>query len=340
MNSVLDCLLQRRAGLLIGLLLFMGTWVVYWPAGSYEFVSYDDPLYVPENGIVQRGLTWEGLKWAFSNFYVGHWHPLTWVSHMAVCEVFGTAPGAHHLVNVFLHGMNVVLFFLVLWRLTKVLACSAFAAALFAWHPLRVESVAWVAEQKDVLAGLFWLLTIWAYTRWVESPRAGRYGLLVVLFAMGLLSKAILITLPFVLLLLDFWPLRRVSGLPWLGVWAEQGGKSLWGLIREKAPLFGLVAVSCVTTFLAGQGAGAVATLPLMARVDNALVSYVRYVWKFLWPVDLAVLYPHPGWWPKWQVLGAVGVLIVMSALVVGMARRRPYLAVGCGSGILVCLCR
>jgi len=326
---------------LIGLLLVLGTWAIYWPVGSFEFVSYDDPLYVPENEIVQRGLTWDGLKWAFSNSSVGHWHPLTWLSHMFICQFFGTDPRWHHLANLFLHSLNALLFFFVLRRLTGALACSVFAAALFAWHPLRVESVAWVAEHKDVLAGCFWLLTIWAYIRFTEQPGAARYAMVLALFAVGLLCKAILITLPFVLLLLDFWPLRRVrhfasreDDLTNSDPSPKQPrepdiGKSWGALILEKLPLFGLVMASCVATFLAGRGAGAVVDLPLGARIGNALISCVRYLGKFLWPADLAVLYPHPVWWPWWQVTGAAALLILMSALFVRLARQQPYLMVG-----------
>ena len=341
MSSLVNPLSNPRNVPLIGLLLVLGTWAVYWPVGSFEFVSYDDPLYVPENEIVMRGLTWDGLKWAFSNISVGHWHPLTWVSHMLVCQLFGPGPKAHHLANLFLHSMNALLFFLVLRRMTGALACSAFAAALFAWHPLRVESVAWVAEHKDVLAGSFWLLTIWAYVRYTERPGATRYGTVLVLFAVGLLCKAILITLPFVLLLLDFWPLRRVGRFAFreadtansssvqVELVEPDRGKSWGRLTGEKLPLFALVVASCVTTFLAGRGAGVVHDLPLVARIGNALISYVRYLGKFVWPVDLAVLYPHPGGWPLWQVAASASLLALMSALFVRLLYKRPHLIVG-----------
>jgi tetratricopeptide (TPR) repeat protein len=326
---------------LIGLVLVLGTWAIYWPVSTFEFVSYDDPRYVPENGIVQAGLTWAGFKWAFSNISVGHWHPLTWLSHMLVCQFFGADPRWHHLANLFLHSLNALLFFLVLRRLTGAVTCSAFAAALFAWHPLRVESVAWVAEHKDVLAGFFWLLTIWAYVRYTERPGALRYVMILVLFTVGLLCKAILITLPFVLLLLDFWPLRRArpgasrppnplnSDAPPTPGRGPENGKSWGALILEKLPLFGLVLVSCVTTFLAGRGAGAFIELPLWARIGNVPIAFVRYLGKFLWPTDLAVLYPHPGRWPWWQVIGATGILILLSASFLRLVHKRPYLMVG-----------
>jgi len=341
MNALVNPFSNPRNVPLIGLLLVLVTWALYWPVGSFEFVSYDDPLYVPENEIVQRGLTWDGIKWAFSNNSVGHWHPLTWVSHMFVCQFFGASPKAHHLANLFLHSVNALLFFLVLRRLTGAMACSVFAAALFAWHPQRVESVAWVAEHKDVLAGFFWLLTIWAYVRYTERPGAMRYATVLVLFTVGLLCKAILITLPFVLLLLDFWPLRRVkrfaflkadtanSGSPQLEPVEPDRGKTWRRLIGEKLPLFALVVASCVITFLAGRGAGVVHDLPLMVRIGNALISYVRYLGKFVWPTDLAVLYPHPGGWPQWQVVAAASFLVLVSVLFVRLLHKRPYLMVG-----------
>jgi protein O-mannosyl-transferase len=330
---------QLRPVLFLALIVLLGTWAIYWPAGSFEFVSYDDPLYVPENAIVRQGLTWGGLKWAFTNFYVGHWHPLTWVSHMTICQLFGDNPAAHHLVNVVLHGLNALLFFHLLRRMTGAPIRSAFAAALFAWHPLRAESVAWVAEHKDLLAGAFWLLTIWAYLRYIERPGRARQAAMVGFFAAGLLCKAILITLPMVLLLLDVWPLRRLqlpglfrfgngADLPTPPTISQGAGIAHWrALLHEKLPLFGLMIVSMVITMFAGRGAGF--EVPLAARVGNALVSYVRYAGKFFWPVDLAVLYPHPGFWPVWQVLGAAAILLIVSGLSIGLIRRRPYLAVG-----------
>ncbi|HEX8943118.1 MAG TPA: tetratricopeptide repeat protein [Gemmatimonadaceae bacterium] len=284
------------------------------------FVSWDDPSYVSENAHVLGGLTWRGVAWAFTNTQGANWHPVTWLSHMLDVQLFGLDPGMHHAVSLLLHILNTVLLFGVLHRMTGALGRSAFVAALFAVHPLHVESVAWAAERKDVLSTLFWMLTMAAYVAYVERPQRRRYLLLLVVFALGLMAKPMLVTLPFVLLLLDLWPLARYERTTW------------YVLAREKIPLIGLALALSAVTFLAQQHAGAVqqlAGVPVGLRIANALVSYVRYIGKASWPAGLAALYPFPESLEGWKVLGAVIVLAAASVLAVAARRRRPYVTVG-----------
>jgi tetratricopeptide (TPR) repeat protein len=299
------------------------TLLVYSPTFHYPFVYYDDPEYVVESPHVQAGLTAESARWAFTTFDCGNWHPLTWLSLQLDSQVYGgLTAGGFHLTNVLLHTANAVLLFLALARLTGAVWRSAVVAGLFALHPLHVESVAWVAERKDVLSTLFWALTLIAYAHYARRPSAGRYLLVVLALALGLLAKPMLVTLPFVLLLLDYWPLRR---------W--QSAASLRRPLVEKVPLFGLVLASCAVTLLAqlhGNAVASVGAFPLAARVGNALLAYVGYLGKMFWPVNLAVYYPHPG--PAVPVLPALGAglfLSALTALVLGPGRRWPYLAVG-----------
>ena len=334
-----DPALQPR---LVGLLLALGTLLLYLPVRQHGFVVYDDPDYVTENPVVQAGLTWAGVKWAFTSLQASNWHPLTWLSHMLDCELLGLNAGAQHLVNVLFHCANSLLLFVVLRRMTRALWPSAFVAALFAWHPLHVESVAWLAERKDVLSLFLGLLALWAYTRYVEGlasaaappgparavaphPPSSRYYWLAVLFlALGLLAKPMLVTLPFVLLLLDCWPLQRFSGTGSIRTAA-------WRLTLEKWPFFLLIAASCVVTFLSQQAEAVVPfeRLPLGLRLENALVAYARYVLSAGWPTDLAVLYPLPQQLPAWQVLAATAFLVALSAGAWRARRRSPYLLVG-----------
>ena len=287
------------------------------------FVDYDDPAYIVSNAEIQHGLTARSLWWALSTGAASNWHPLTWLSHILDAAIYGLKPAGHHLTSLLLHAANSVLLLLLLRRMTGALWRSAFVAALFALHPLRVESVVWVSERKDVLSGLFWLLAVWAYVRHVEEIRVGEagrkglYALAVALFALGLMAKPMLVTLPFVLLLLDWWPLgRRPEGLK--------------QLLTEKIPFFALAAASSVATYLVQQHGGAVSHgLPLGGRLANAVISYPRYLGKMFWPVDLSVLYPHPGRWPGGEVAAAGIFLVLTTGLAVWGARRRPYLAVG-----------
>jgi tetratricopeptide (TPR) repeat protein len=334
-----------RPGVLC-LLLGLATLAVYWPAGWNGFVDYDDADYVTANPHVQSGLTWDTVVWAFTTGHASNWHPLTWLSHALDCGLFGQRPGPHHRVSVALHVANTLLLFLLLWRMTGARWRSFLAAAFFGLHPLHVESVAWISERKDVLSGLFFLLTLGAYTIYVEklrartqgqpesAPQSLRLGLLVgsplrscplfyyvlslICFTLGLMSKPMLVTVPFVLVLVDYWPLRRVRR-PALGP-----------LVLEKAPFLALSLASSVVTFLAQRKGGAVSTvLPLTARLANAVISYVRYMAKMLWPAKLGVLYTHPGHWPVFEVIAAACFLAVVTGAVVLLAQRRPSLAAG-----------
>jgi Tfp pilus assembly protein PilF len=311
-----------RVELLVAAAVAVLTLLVYARSYGFEFVKYDDPVYVVYNPHVETGLTADGVRWAFTTFDCGNWHPLTWLSLQLDATLYGgLKPGFFHLTNVLLHAANAVLLFLVLGRLTGAVWRSAVVAALFALHPLHVESVAWVAERKDVLSTLFWMLTLVAYLGYVRRPGVGRYLLVALALALGLMAKPMLVTLPCVLLLLDYWPLRRRPAVSWPR------------LVIEKLPLFGLVVASCVVTVIAqreGQAVAPLAALPLAARIGNALLAYVGYLGMMLWPVHLAVYYPHPGTGVSvgWAV--AAGLLLAaVTALVLGPGRRRPYLAVG-----------
>ena len=318
----------------IALVLLGITLVVYCPVLSHSFLEYDDNVYVTANPVVQRGLTVDGWCWAWTTLYFENWHPLTWLSHMLDCQLFGLSPVGHHLTNLLFHLANTLLVFLVLRRMTGATWRAALVAALFALHPLHVESVAWVAERKDVLSTFFGLLALGAYARYVERPGPLWYGLLLASFALSLLAKAMLVTLPAVLLLLDYWPLRRfpARGGP-LGA-PEAAGRPtpVLRLLVEKAPLLALSAAFCVVALLAKPEATAVTLTrsPLDGRVANALTAYAAYLRKMVWPSDLAVSYPHAGahWsWPP--VLAAALVLGSLTALAVGLRRRRPALLVG-----------
>jgi tetratricopeptide (TPR) repeat protein len=329
---------------LIGLLLALITLLVYLPVYHYNFVNYDDGDYVTGNRVVQNGLTWAGVKWAFTTWHAGNWHPLTWLSHMLDCELFGLNAGAQHYINVLFHTANAVLL-LLLFRLTGALWPSAFVAALFAWHPLHVESVAWISERKDVLSTFFALLTLLAYTRYaqrrsrVESresmakssvpaldprPSTFDYALALFFFALGLMAKPMLVTLPFVMLLLDYWPLRRIPNF-------ELRISNAFRLTFEKWPFFVLAAVSCVVTVFTQYNGGAVVPLelvPLRYRLANAVTSYLDYFLKMLWPVNLAVLYPTAPLF-RTQFFAATVFLIVVSYCIWKTRRTRPYLLVG-----------
>lgn len=305
------------------LLLLLVTFAAYLPALRADFVNFDDEPYVTANPHVQSGLTWKEIPWAFNVGYLGNWHPLTWMSHMLDCQLFGLRPAGPHAVNLLLHLANTLLLLVLLRRVTGSLWRSAFVAALFAVHPMHVESVAWVAERKDVLSTLFWLLTMWAYVRYTEVRSRSRYAVVLVSFALGLMSKPTLVTLPLILLLFDYWPLGR---------WADAPRDARWRLVREKLPLFAMSAAASVVTFLAQQRGGGVRTmteLSLSSRLGNAPMAYANYIGKMLWPAKLAVFYPHPVSIPAWQVLAAVVLLVAVTVLVVRSAHSRPYLLMG-----------
>jgi Flp pilus assembly protein TadD len=320
---------SRGQILWLNLLLVLTTLFTYWQVGSHEFVNLDTPSYITLNKHVNTGLTRENVAWAFTSSHGGNWHPITWLSHMLDVQLFGLTPGPHHLVNLFLHILNSLLLFYLFRRLTKTIWPPALMAALFALHPLHVESVAWVAERKDMLSGCFWMLTLISYCRYVEQPRFKRYLPVILFLGLGLMAKSMLVTLPFVMLLLDYWPLARFDPRP-----IGQNGfpsTSLARLIWEKAPLFLLsIIASGITLYTQHKGGaiGSIANIPLMDRVANSLVSYAAYLGKTIWPSNLAVFYPLRSL-PLWQVAGAALFLCAISSLVFRCWKSRPWLMVG-----------
>ena len=353
-------------------LLTLVTLACYWPVTTHQFVGLDDHQYIYDNPQVKSGVTWSGIRWAFRSGYASNWHPLTWLSHMGDCQLYGLNPAGHHLTNLLFHTANTLLLFLLLQRMTGSLWRSAGVAALFAWHPLHVESVAWASERKDVLSTLFFLLTLWAWQKYLRFTsgdlRAGSaaqaslpdrkyYSVSLCLFACGLMSKPMLVTLPFVLLLLDFWPLKRLR-LPVLpgsrfkvGCWIvglldcwiigrsrlkvlfpTPEPSSLWPLVREKLPFFTLALAASVVTYLVQRTGGAVLSievLPFQTRVANALVGYVRYGSQTLWPAHLAVIYPYSRHLTVGLTVAAVLLLGGLSWLFLLRANRQPVLIVG-----------
>ena len=298
----------------IGIFLLVAVLAVYVQVRSHSFISFDDPIYVTENPQVRSGLTWDGVIWAFTTFHDSNWFPLTWLSHMLDCQLFGVDSGWHHLMNVFIHALSTLLLFAVLRRMTGSRWRSALVALLFGVHPLHVESVAWVAERKDVLSALFWMLTLWAYAGYAARPGRARYALALFVFCLGLMAKPMLVTLPVVLVLLDLWPLGR--GLR----------------IREKLPFFAASLASSVVAYLAHQKGGAVASfevVPLGIRLENASVSYALYILKTVWPSHLAVFYPYPLQSLLMPAIFAASALAIITVLVIRGFPQRPYLTVG-----------
>jgi hypothetical protein len=345
-----------------GLALAAVTLTVYWPVRNHAFINYDDPIYVTGNRHVQAGISRPGVAWAFLNLHGEHtyWHPVTWVSHMLDCQLFGLNPGPHHLVNVAFHIANALLLLLALHRMTGALWRSAMVAGLFALHPLQVDTVAWVTERKNVLSTFFWLLTLWAYVRYAEGkmqksrtehpisniqhPTSSFYLLSLVFFALGLMCKPALVTLPFVLLLLDYWPLGRMQNDECRMMNAKFRSPatrnpqpascipfpvSRFTLLLEKLPFLVLAVAAAFITVAGHHELRATANLPWEWRVENALVSYVRYLGKTFWPTHLAVFYPHPGAWPAGVVVGSALALLVVSSWVIWRARQAPYLVTG-----------
>ena len=315
---------SRYASPWVSLSLVAAVLFIYAPVRRFDFLRWDDPLYIGENPQVLGGLTWHGVWWALTTGHAPYWHPLTWLSHMLDVQIYGMNAGGHHFTSVLIHAVNAVLLFWLLRWTTGALGRSAFVGALFAVHPLRVESVAWVAERKDVLSTLFWILTLCAYVWYVRQPRLSRYLAVVGGFALALMSKPMVVTLPFVLLLLDFWPLRRAKLYDDARVWLS--------LAKEKIPLLALAAATSVATFILQRQAGAVVALdsvPVTGRLANALVSYLAYVGKMLWPVRLAAFYPYSTSLNPWWVAGAVVALIGVSMAVIRASRVHPYLPVG-----------
>jgi protein O-mannosyl-transferase len=290
----------------------------------YDFVNYDDPQYVYQNTRITSGLSFNNVGWAFSHFHSENWHPLTTITHMLDCQLYGLHAGCHHVTNVLLHGLAAVLLFLALHCMTSALWRSVFVAAIFAVHPLHVESVAWIAERKDVLSAVFFMLTLLAYFHYTRAPSFGRYLAVATAVALGLLSKPMLVTLPFVLLLLDYWPLGRIDSRSGTAPQVVQ-------LAIEKIPLFALSAVSSIVTFLAQrQAIGWTEQLPVSARINNAIVSYVIYIRQMFWPTKLAVFYPHPEHrLPIWEIGVALTILVGITIAVFLLRQKTPYLVTG-----------
>jgi len=327
---------DRLTTFLIAAGLAILTPAVFWQVLSNKFISIDDDAYLFANKHIQAGLTLKNAIWAFTTNYAANWHPLTWLSHMADISIFKFDPGMHHAVSLAFHTVNAIVLFLLLKRMTGSMWKSAFVAALFAIHPLHVESVAWAAERKDVLSTLFWLLTMWAYVGYAERPNVGRYALTALFLILGLMAKPMLVTLPLVLLLLDYWPLRRVesreSAVDGENATSE-GRRPLMALIVEKIPLFVISAASCAVTFWAQKAGGAVRTMEqysLPSRIGNALVGYCEYLIKMVWPLNLTIMYPHSRHGiPSWIVAAAVVFLVAVTIAVFRLGRRTPYLKTG-----------
>ncbi|RJQ60493.1 MAG: tetratricopeptide repeat protein [Desulfobacteraceae bacterium] len=304
------------------LLLAVSSFWVYWPVTTHSFLNYDDQDYVTENPHVRSGLSLQNVMWALNAFHSANWHPLTWISHMLDVELFGLNPGMHHLVNLILHVLNTLFLFLLLRRMTREVWPSFLVAALFSLHPVHVESVAWIAERKDVLSTLFGFSAIWAYLRYAGSPNVYRYLWIMFFFILGLSAKPMLVTLPFWLLLIDWWPLKRFSG-----------SRSGVLLVQEKAPLLVLALLTCWITLLAQSHAGAIKpseAYPFSIRIANALVSYAAYLVKMVWPSRLTAYYPHPGSsLSMWKAFWALLILISITVTIWRFRGRHPRLWVG-----------
>jgi Tfp pilus assembly protein PilF len=318
--------------ILICLALVLLTIIAFWPVKSCDFINLDDNAYVYENVHVQQGLSWKSIQWAFSVKSVtltGNWHPVTWLSLMLDHEFFGLNPYGYHLTNLFFHILNAILLFLIFHWMTRALWQSAFIAALFAIHPLHVESVAWVTERKDVLSTFFWMLTMGAYIFYTEKKNIGIYIMALFFFVFGLMAKAMLVTLPFVFILLDYWPLGRLKDI------AVDGGRKMKGiqiryLILEKIPFFILALLfSIITYFAQGTAFTSIIYVPLAMRLENVARSYVMYLSKAIWPSNLAIFYPHPENIVSWQVVGAISILGIITGLIILKGKHYPYLLMG-----------
>jgi len=327
---MIAALSERKFFALICLVLALGTTALYWPITHHDFIIFDDDEYIATNPHVTSGLNWTNVVWAFTGTHAANWHPLTWVSHQVDCSVFKVDPGGHHLVNLLYHVANTLLLFLFLRGATGTIWRSAVVAALFAWHPLHVESVAWAAERKDVLSAFFWLLTMLAYAGYVKCGTnsgkwraAGFYVAALACYALGLMSKPMVVTLPFVLLLLDVWPWKRISFESALPVIPALK------LVVEKIPFFALSLGGCVMTMRAQGGGGAISPVQLSSRLMNALMAYPRYSAKLFWPADLSIVYPYRYEWPVAALIGAALLLLAVSILAVKYLRQAPWVFVG-----------
>ncbi len=309
-----------QLSVIISLGLFLIILSIYFQASSFEFLNYDDDIYITNNTHVQSGLTLANIKWAAATDYASNWHPITWLSHMLDCQLFQLKAGAHHLVGVGIHALNTILLFLLLRLMTSTLWRAAFVAALFACHPLHVESVAWVSERKDVLSTLFWILTLYAYHYYLADRNIKRYLLVLLCFLLGLGSKPMLVTLPFTLFLLDHWPYNR-----WLS-----GKVSVQQIILEKIPLIGLSLLSCLITYNAQQAGSSVVKLTsfhLSERFSNAIISYVNYLNQTIWPTKLAVFYPYPDSIMLGKTIASLALLAAITRFCWVRIKTQPYLA-------------
>ncbi|MGA2508567.1 MAG: tetratricopeptide repeat protein [Chitinispirillaceae bacterium] len=315
-----DVIKQRRRSLCVAFLLVITTAVVYCNVFRNDFVSYDDGQYVTENPRVRQGMSWENVRWAFTTFYADNWHPLTWLSHMLDVQLFGLKPAGHHFTNLLFHVLATLLLFGFLRYATGRLWAGAFVAALFALHPVHVESVAWVAERKDVLSTVFWFATLWAYAYYAKRPRVGRYAMVIIFFALGLMAKPMLVTLPLVLLLLDYWPLERL----------EMNGQSVGRLTVEKLPLLIMIAASMIITVIAQQGAiGGFNRLSLGTRLSNAVISYCIYIGQAFWPTGLTVFYPHPQQPFPLEAMAGTLLLIAVTVAALMSGKQKKFLTTG-----------
>ena len=310
---------SHRQKLIVYLALTVVTFAVFWQVNRFDFINFDDPVYVTENSYIQSGITLAGIRWALSTTHAEFWHPLTWLSLMLDYQLVGLNAGGYHITNLILHILSALLLFWLFNRMTGAIWKSAFVAAFFAVHPLHVESVAWIAERKDVLSAFFWMLTLCLYVYYTEKPVIKRYLPVVSCFVLALLSKPMVVTLPVIMILLDYWPLKRFE--------FREVNFVLWQL-KEKMPFFILSAFFSIITLFAQYNSLA-DIFPLSSRIANASISFVIYLEKTFWPRDLAVFYPFPAQIPLWQVSGAVLLIIVISAAVIVMAKRLPYLFVG-----------
>ena len=322
-------LFMKKYTYLIIIFLIVASFIAYGRILGNGFINYDDIQYITENNHIKSGINPESIKWALSTIDVYYWHPLTWLSHMLDWSLFKEHAGGHHLISLLLHIGSVLLLFFFLYRTTKNIWPSAFAAALFALHPLRVESVAWAAERKDVLSMFFGMACLYTYAFYAENYKLSRYFLCLILFALSLMSKPMLVTLPFVLLLLDYWPIKR-----WQKVLDEPvkrfnlAGKLIW----EKVPFIFLTIVLSIVTVWGQNKFGVVIpmkNIPFSARVQNAVISYVLYLEKIFWPVDLAVFYPYEYPFPLWKILFSCFILIGVTIVVIYAIKKLPFLFVG-----------
>jgi protein O-mannosyl-transferase len=310
------------------LLIITVTAAAYWQLQKFDFINYDDNEYVFDNPHVKEGIKLNSIAWAFTNSHSSNWHPLTWLSHMLDWQMFGLWAGGHHLTSLFLHIVNSMLLFFVFRKMTGNIWQSGFVAALFALHPLHVQSVAWVSERKDILSAFFWILTLWAYACYVRRPGWPAYLVGLVFYISGLMSKPMVVTLPFVLLLLDYWPLNRLP--------IDESGKNLHikltKLLLEKIPLFILSAVSAGITIIVQRQSGALKSfdvIPLTDRLANALISYVNYIIKFIYPVKLSIYYPYPNQIPGWKLVASAAILTAISWAAIKFMRQKPWFIVG-----------